>query len=132
MSQSYNLPMAETIRIWANSLSLATTQEIIIIFSSYAYLDVSVRHVCAIATSLQLVRFPHSEICGSAPICRLPAAYRSLSRPSSPLRAKASPVYPFLLSSSYPAFAQDGMLCYKCNPSVGSFVYSPYISLRTL
>jgi len=34
--------------------------------------------------------FPHSEICGSAPICRLPAAYRRLSRPSSPIIAKAS------------------------------------------
>ena len=29
---------------------------------------------------------------------RIPAAFRSLSRPSSPLRAKASPVCPFLLS----------------------------------
>ena len=34
--------------------------------------------------------FPHSEICGSKPICRLPAAYRRLSRPSSPVIAKAS------------------------------------------
>ena len=34
--------------------------------------------------------FPHSEICGSAPICRRPAAYRRLSRPSSPIIAKAS------------------------------------------
>src|SRR5436853_7289670 len=34
--------------------------------------------------------FPHSDICGSAPICRLPAAYRRLSRPSSPIIAKAS------------------------------------------
>jgi hypothetical protein len=34
----------------------------------------------------------------------IPAAYRSLSRPSSPLRAKASPVYPFLLSSTIAAF----------------------------
>ena len=31
----------------------------------------------------------------------IPGAYRSLSRLSSPLRAKASPVYPCLLSSSY-------------------------------
>src|SRR5258705_11196045 len=34
--------------------------------------------------------FPHSEIRGSKPICRLPAAYRRLSRPSSPIVAKAS------------------------------------------
>jgi hypothetical protein len=42
----------------------------------------------------------------------IPAAYRSLSRPSSPLRAKASPVYPFLLSSTHYAFARNGMLFY--------------------
>src|SRR5215470_17818159 len=34
--------------------------------------------------------FPHSEILGSKPICRLPEAYRRLSRPSSPVIAKAS------------------------------------------
>ena len=39
----------------------------------------------------------------------IPAAYRSLSRPSSPLRAKASPVYPFLLSSTHTPFAPYGM-----------------------
>ena len=68
-SQSYNPSYAVTQLVWALSLSLATTQEIIIIFSSSAYLDVSVRQVCAIATSLQLVRFPHSEIFGSIHIC---------------------------------------------------------------
>ena len=31
--------------VWALSCSLATTYEIIIIFSSYAYLDVSVQRV---------------------------------------------------------------------------------------
>ena len=36
------------------------------------------------------VGFPHSEILGSTPICRLPEAYRRLSRPSSPVIAKAS------------------------------------------
>jgi hypothetical protein len=37
--------------------------------------------------SLQLRGLPHSEICGYSGYLRLPAAYRSLSRPSSPLRA---------------------------------------------
>jgi hypothetical protein len=46
MLQSYNLSIAETIEIWANSLSLATTQEITIVFSSSGYLDVSVLRVC--------------------------------------------------------------------------------------
>ena len=36
------------------------------------------------------VGFPHSEISGSKLICQLPEAYRRLSRPSSPVIAKAS------------------------------------------
>lgn len=36
----------------------------------------------------------HSEICGSMPIWRLPAAYRSLSRPSSPPGARTSTIRP--------------------------------------
>ena len=36
------------------------------------------------------VGFPHSEICGSKLVCQLPAAYRRLQRPSSPVIAKAS------------------------------------------
>ena len=47
MLQSYNLSIAETIKIWANSLSLATTQGITIVFSSSGYLDVSVLRVCS-------------------------------------------------------------------------------------
>ena len=45
MSWSYNPVIAVTIMVWALSLSLATTQEIIIIFSSSGYLDVSVLRV---------------------------------------------------------------------------------------
>lgn len=70
--QSYNPGPAVTGPVWALSLSLATTQEIIIIFSSSAYLDVSVQQVCACATYLQYVRFPHSEIYGSSRMCRYP------------------------------------------------------------
>ena len=41
--------------------------------------------------------FPHSEIPGSKPVCRLPEAYRRLRRPSSPLAAKASTECTFML-----------------------------------
>src|SRR5690242_12239313 len=44
----------------------------------------------SVTGDLKEAGFPHSDICGSAPICRLPAAYRRLSRPSSPIIAKAS------------------------------------------
>jgi hypothetical protein len=42
------------------------------------------------ARYLSLGGFPHSEISGSKLICQLPEAYRRLSRPSSPVIAKAS------------------------------------------
>ena len=54
---------------------------------------------------------------------RIPGAYRSLSRPSSPLRAKASPVYSFLLSSTHMPFAPYGMLfcsCYDVSCSISA------------
>src|SRR5271154_5061429 len=43
------------------------------------------------------VGFPHSGIRGSQAIQRLPAAYRSRSRPSSTLGAKASSMRPYYL-----------------------------------
>ena len=44
---SYNPHYAVTYWVWASSISLATTLEITVVFSSYAYLDVSVQHVRA-------------------------------------------------------------------------------------
>jgi hypothetical protein len=49
---------------------------------------------------LQHSGFPHSDIRGYNGYLLLPAAYRSLSRPSSPLRAKAFAMRPFLLFSN--------------------------------
>ena len=43
--------------------------------------------------------FPHSEICGSMFVCQLPAAYRKLLRPSSPVIAKASTMCTYSLVS---------------------------------
>ena len=88
MSQSYNPARAETRTVWANSRSLAATDEITFVFSSSGYLDVSVPRVRLLADNI-------SSICWVAPFGNLriksyvpiPATYRSLSRPSSPLRA---------------------------------------------
>ena len=44
-TQSYNPAPAVTETVWANPRSLATTCGITIVFSSYAYLDVSVQRV---------------------------------------------------------------------------------------
>ena len=74
MFQSYNPKIAETILVWASSISLAATPEITIVFFSCAYLDVSVQRVRPPegVTGLQPVRFPHSEIYGSKDICSSP------------------------------------------------------------
>jgi hypothetical protein len=47
--------------------------------------------------------FPHSEIFGSMHICRLPEAYRRLSRPSSPSVAKASTMCAYSLDHITPS-----------------------------
>ena len=95
ISQSYNPVLAETNTVWAVSISLAATPEITIVFSSCAYLDVSVQRV-------RPPKGDRSSTCRVSPFGNvrikryllLPVPYRSLSRPSSPLKAKASPVCP--------------------------------------
>ena len=44
--QSYNPTIAETIMVWANPRSIATTRGITFVFFSSGYLDVSVLRVC--------------------------------------------------------------------------------------
>ena len=98
--------------VWPLSLSLATTREISVDFSSSSYLDVSVQRVPFINLCIQLMIygsspyvFPHSEICGSIAYLQLTAAYRSLSRLSSAPDAKAfslcSCLLELLLSFTY-------------------------------
>lgn len=85
---SYNPGPAVTGPVWAVPRSLATTCGITLVFSSSGYLDVSVPRVCPLSGSWSstswVAPFGHPRITGYVP---LPAAYRSLSRPSSPLRA---------------------------------------------
>ena len=97
-------------KVWAFPFSLATTWGIIIIFFSSSYLDVSVRRVgfhCWII-HLQCIRLSHSEIYGYNACVQLPVAYRSLPRPSSPLRAKASTIRPL--------FALKNLKFYRVSP----------------
>ena len=85
--------------VWPLPLSLATTYGISFDFSSSAYLDVSVRRVPHVYLCIQYTfhdssswGFPHSEIRGYITYLQFPAAYRSLSRPSSAPDAKAFPL----------------------------------------
>ena len=95
--------------------------ESLFIFSSYGYLDVSVPHV-----RLPL-RDDRPSTCRVAPFgypgikgyLRLPRAFRSLSRPSSPPRAKASTVCPCLLSLT--SHLTHGLIYLKLALLVSSF-----------
>ena len=90
ISWSYNPSLAVTRLVWAFPRSLATTNGITIVFYSSGYLDVSVPRVRP-----PINRSNMSSTCWVAPFGYLriksyvliPAAFRSLSRPSSPLRA---------------------------------------------
>ena len=98
--RSYNPSDAVTSLVWAGARSLATTCAITIVFSSSGYLDVSVPRVCPALCAVPSLGWwvaPFGNPClnGYLP---LGMAYRSLSRPSSPPRAKASFMCPFLLS----------------------------------
>ena len=103
LCRSYNPTVALTAVVQAVPRSLATTCGITIVFSSSGYLDVSVHRVSLPkqvrnnwSSTSWVFPFGHLRITSNLPI---PAAYRSLSRPSSPLRAKASPIRPSLFSS---------------------------------
>ena len=77
MSRSYNPNVAETTLVWASPISLATTLGITLVFSSSAYLDVSVRRVRLPTinvgmTGLQPAGLPHSDIHGSMLVCSSP------------------------------------------------------------
>jgi hypothetical protein len=96
----YNPRKAETFRVWAVPRSLATTWGITFVFFSSRYLDVSVPWVSALASD-------RPSACRVAPFgnlrinacLQLPAAYRSLPRPSSPVGAKASAACPSVVPS---------------------------------
>ena len=60
--------------------------------------------------------FPHSDIPGSKPVCRLPEAYRRLPRPSSPVAAKASTVCAYSLDHiTLSSLGLYQLLDHKCN-----------------
>ena len=85
--------------VWPLSLSLATTHEISVDVFSSSYLDVSVRRVPYVILWIHITFIWHYPY-GVSPFgylrikgyLRLPAAFRSLSRPSSAPDAKAFPL----------------------------------------
>ena len=93
---SVRTPEVLLLLVWPPPLSLATTRGISVDFFSSGYLDVSVPRVPHVSLWIHDTfhgsspwGFPHSEIRGYNAYLQLPAAYRSLSRPSSAPDAKA-------------------------------------------
>ena len=90
--------------VWALPRSLAATCGIVITFSSSGYLDVSVHRVPSACLCIQHTvtgcasRVPPFGDPRIIAHVQLPAAFRSLSRPSSALSAKASALRPLLLN----------------------------------
>ena len=95
----------------ARPVSLATTPRVSFDFLSYGYLDVSIHRVrlanlciqSAIILSYWVPPFGYSRIKAYS---QLPVTFRRVSRPSSPLIAKASTRCPSLLDSHY-AYVQS-------------------------
>ena len=101
ISWSYNPVTASTATVWATPLSLATTRGIICYFLLLWVLR------CFSSPRSPPLQDDRPSACRVAPFgyprikgyLHLPTAFRSLSRPSSPPRAKASTVCPCLLSA---------------------------------
>ena len=124
----YNPENAVTSPVWAAPLSLATTRGITLVFSSSAYLDVSVRRVRLLLkdagpSARRVAPFGNP---GISTYLQLHPAYRSLSRPSSPPGALASPVRPWLLCQPLTTsrFNARALLSYSCFSSVARYELS--------
>ena len=119
--KSYNPGRAVTLPVfWALSVSIATTPDIDLSFSSCRYLDVSVpcvRSALQTVPVLQTGGFPHSDISGSIPVCSSPelfAAFHVLLR---------------LLKPRHPPYA---LICFLCLSRLEIVSFRPLLLPRYL
>ena len=112
--------------VWPLSISLAATLEIDVSFFSSGYLDVSVHRVppaWLLRTNLCLPCSDRSLSCRVSPFRHrrisgyllLPGAFRSLSRLSSALSAKASTLCSYQLNHLSHGIALPVMVCFSCS-----------------
>ncbi len=142
-TRPYNPAEAGTSAVWALPRSLATTGGIIRLFSLPAGTKMfqfpalaSPKSGDGSPSGCRVVPFGDPRISGHL---RLPADYRSLSSPSSPVRAKASAMRPSLLSLFIrPHLRASGMiytfsslllkLLFACTICHRSFIFVSYVS----
>ena len=123
-----SLPRYARIPVWPPQRSLAATYGIDVSFFSSGYLDVSVRRVPFHTLSFSDMD-DRSSSCRVSPFrylriaeyLLLPAAFRSLSRLSSALSAKASALCPFLFDLSVLPYSV--MAAVRCSLLFTSFSY---------
>ena len=123
--ESYYPGAAATAPVWALSVSIATTPDIDVSFSSCRYLDVSVpcvRPSSSLVSALQADGLPHSDTSGSLLACRSPeifAACRVLLRLLKPRHPPCALVC-FLFSSVKFVFSDlflfllNLVICFQC------------------
>ena len=135
MSWSYNPESAVTLSVWAVPLSLAATRRITLVFSSSAYLDVSVRRVrphCWV-TGLQPAGLPHSDTHGSMLMCSSPwifAAYRVLRRLWEPRHSPCALDLLVVLFCSLMSLIQCQAMPQRARPSLFSYSLVPNMSMN--
>src|SRR6185312_665183 len=71
--------------------------------------------------------FPHSDICGSKLVCQLPAAFRRLPRPSSPVIAKASTTCTYSLD---PITLNPLARTFQLQVYFSAWLPSPHLAMR--
>ena len=106
--------------VWAPSISLAATLDIDFSFFSSGYLDVSVHrvppdilfysYISAYLFGMRVAPFGYLRFVGRL---HLPAAFRSLPRPSSAVSAKASALRSFCMTSLPDNIALLSVLCFS-------------------
>ena len=94
--------------VWASSISLATTLEITIVFSSSAYLDVSVQRVRAMQLVFNKLGFPIRKSTDQF-IFANPRGLSQLITSFIASESQGIPRVPFLTFFYYTAFAQYNM-----------------------
>lgn len=138
---SYNPGAALTAPVWAPPLSLTTTRGITFVFSSSAYLDVSVRRVRLRSermAGLLPAGLPHSDIRGSKPICGSPRLFAAchvlhrLREPRHPPCALGYFAYPHDITRHPGPSGPVPLVSLLCSSLVSRYLVSPSIMSKNL
>ena len=119
-----SIPRRARTAVWAPPVSLAATPGIDFSFFSSGYLDVSVRRVPPACLWIQhtvaevfSAGFPHSDTCGSQPICGSPQLFAACRVFHRPLVPRHPPRALFCLTGSFFCCFTLSRLAWRCSGS---------------